>query len=283
MNLYDQLIQLQVVPNAYENWHDYRGELTDYITNQLNLDKMPYGDMAILGVGRGNDLNLRQIVGYTKTLTLWDKDSIAIDEAIKKYGLEHEDKVKCVCKDLIGLSVEDYRLYAERLVGKIREQGRATLVEDLADFTLLEIKELAKKLVPIDLGEAVYDTIIVIGLHSQFLSMIEWIWQVILQTLGKDESSVRLAIIKLNESLIRAFHQQLIKACKGQLIIGCEIARRGRIGTIQGAIQGLQDLEELREKGQLKKKSECLLEWPFHPENEIAYEMHIQCHQILAR
>ena len=277
MNLYDQLLQLQVIPEAYKQWESYREALTDYIVNQLgDQDRV-----AILGVGRSNDIDLKRLIEHTKTLTLWDKDEKALKEAIKQYGLEEQNKLELVHKDLIGLTSEDYRLYAEHLIKTVRQRGMATSINDLTKVALEEIQSLALKIQPVSLGNKRYDVIIMVGLHSQFLSMLEWIWQVILQTLGKDEDSVREMIIHLNHQVIDYFHQQVIQAATTRVITGCELKRKGREGSIQGAIQGMQSLEILRQQNKLEKESECLLEWPFNKENGTVYEMLIQCDRMI--
>ena len=277
MNLYDQLVQLQVIPKAYISWATYREQLTEYIISQISLKDR----VAILGVGRSNDIDLEKLITHTGSLTLWDKDAKALDEVTKQYGLKGQEKLHLVHKDLIGLSVEDYRQYADQLVTTIRQRGMATSIQDLVEVALKQLGRLASKMQVTDLGEKAYDTVIVIGLHSQLLSMLEWIWQVILQTLGKDEQRVRETIIHLNTQIISAFHKQLLRSTTTKLITGCELGRKGRVGSIQGAVQGLQDLEGLRQQGRLQKQSECVLEWPFNLKEGVIYNMLIQCDQIL--
>ena len=276
MNLYDQLVQLQV-PEAYISWKAYREQLTQYIVSEMSSKDR----VAILGVGRGNDIDLGKLMLHTGTLTLWDKDAKALDEAINQYGLKGQENLHLVDRDLIGLSVEDYRHYADQLVRTIRQRGMETAISDLVEVALKQLEELTSKMQVTNLGEKAYDIVIVIGLHSQLLSMLEWIWQVILQTLGKEEQYVRETIMALNTQIIKAFHEQLLKATTTKLIIGCELGRIGRAGSIQGAVQGLQDLERLRQQGRLQKQSECVLEWPFHLKEGVIYNMLIQCDQIL--
>lgn len=279
MNLYDQLLQLQVIPNAYKAWEQYRKHLTEYIITELESSQ----NVAILGVGRSNDIDLRQLLPYVKTLTLIDKDEKALEQAIKQYHLEKEDNIRLICRDLLGLTAQDYRNYANQLVETVRQKGMATDMQNLVEVAISQIEALSLKMQPIDLGKLAYDTVIVVGLHSQLLSMIEWIWQVILQTLGKDENGVREYIIDLNKEIIRALNQRIIEATTEKIIIGCEIQRVGRLGSIQGAIQSLQNIEDLRSIGKIKKCSECVLEWPFNQNSGMSYNILIQSDWVLGK
>ncbi|MBE6021782.1 MAG: hypothetical protein E7231_00955 [Cellulosilyticum sp.] len=277
MNLYDQLLQLQVIPNAYSEWKEYREDLTDYIISHLEWNQ----SVAIVGIGRGNDIDLEALLPYVKKLILIDKDEQALLAASKQYHLTGKSKVELISQDLLGLNAEDYRRYAERLVGELRKKGMNTSMEVLLEVAIQEFNQLVSKMKLISLGYKVYDVTIAIGLHSQLLSMIEWIWQVVLQTIGKQDTTLRTAIIELTPQVICAFHEQLIEATKSKLIIGCELGRKNRTGTVQGAIQGLEDLTEQRKLGKLGRVEETILEWPFNRASDIVYNMLIQVDEVL--
>ncbi|MBP3889162.1 MAG: hypothetical protein J6F30_16180 [Cellulosilyticum sp.] len=277
MNLYDQLRALQVIPNAYSAWRAYREDLTDYIISQLEWNQ----HVVILGVGRSNDIDLEQLLPYVKRLTLIDKDEEALQAAIKQYHLAGKAKVEVIQQDLLGLDAEDYRQYASKLVNEVRKKGMHTEMSDLVEIATNEFEKIVAKIKLISLGEKVYDVTIAIGLHSQLLSMIEWIWQVVLQTLGQQDATIRASIIALTPQVIQCLHEQLIKATNSKLIIGCELGRKGRDGTVQGAIQGLEDLNEQRRRGKLARLEENILEWPFNRTSGIVYNMLIQVDEVL--
>lgn len=278
MNLYDQLLMLQEIPNAHGAWAAYRENLTEYIIKQLAGEPQ---SVLILGGGRSNDMDLKRLLPYVTHLTLWDKDEAAIHEAKLKYDLVDHPKLSIVSEDLLGIEANDYRVYAEALVQTVRKKGMNTSLEELSVVAIEGIQKLEQKISVIDFKDKQYDTIIMIGLHSQLFSMMDWIWQVILQTLGKEETQVRNYIKELNETLIPKLHEHMIKAARKQWIMGCEIGRLGRVGAIEGAYQGLRDLEKLRQKGVLQKKSDQKLIWPFEPSKEVYYEMLIQCDKVI--
>lgn len=278
MNLYDQLLSLQEIPNAYRLWTEYRENLTEYIIKQLEGEPQ---SVLILGGGRSNDIDLKRLMPYVTHLTLWDKEEKAIHEARLKYDLVDHHKVSIVREDLLGIAANDYRFYAEALVQTVRKKGMNTSLEELSVVARTGIQKLEQKISVVDFKEKQYDTIIMIGLHSQLFSMMDWIWQAILQTLGKEEIQVRNYIKGLNEIVIPKLHEHMIKATRKQWIMGCEIGRIGREGAIEGAYQGLRDLEQLRQNGLLQKKSEQQLIWPFEPSKEVFYEMLIQCDKVI--
>lgn len=277
MNLYDQLCGLQNIPNAYEMWRDYREYLTDYLLSELESEDR----VAILGIGKGCDIDLKRIQFKVKQLTLIDRNGEAMEAALDHYGLVGKSNVQCEVKDLIGLKDEDYRQYAANLVAAIREKGMATQVEDLAEKALKEIEKLVHQITLAKWEPQCFDVVITIGLHSQLISMIEWIWHVILETLGQEEQEVRHYIMTLNDELIRHFNTACLQAVGKKWIMGCESARKGYNGGVQGAAQALQDIEIRRAHGQLRKQSEITLEWPFNVAQQKIYEMHIQCDRMM--
>lgn len=277
MNLYDQLLQLQVIPNAYSAWKDYREDLTDYIISHLEWNE----HVAIIGIGRSNDIDLAALLPHVGKLTLMDKDEQALATATKQYHLIGNAKVELVTQDLLGLDAEDYRAYANQLVSEVRRKGLNTSMDTLLEVATKAFESLVNKIQPMSLGHKVYDMTIVIGLHSQLLSMIEWIWQVVLQTLGQQDATLRTSIMGLTPQIIQTFHEQLIEATTSKLIVGCELGRKSREGTVQGAIQGLEDLANQRKLGTLSRIDECILEWPFNRASGIVYNMLIQVDEVL--
>lgn len=272
MNLYDQLTQLQIIPGAYEMWYEYREALTDYLLSEVQKEDR----VAIIGAGRCNDIDLGQIIKGVGKLIIVDKDLEAMKGAIKQYELSANPKIECLTKNIIGLSVQDYRQYAEHMVSAVRRKGLATSIESLVQIALVEINTLVSQMIISRWEKGQFDVVITIGLHSQLLSMIEWIWQVILQTLGKQEETVRQYLMNVNEKLVCALNTAILEATTKKWIVGCELERNGKPGTIQGAVQALEDISIRRAYGELRLKSAIELEWPFDKVHRKAYQMLIQ-------
>lgn len=273
MNLYDQLRQLQHLTNSFEEWALYRQKLTRYLISQI----APESHIAIVGAGRCNDLDLAQLVAHVKSITLIDKDTRGMKEGVARYQLEKSTRITLLEADVLGITDIQYRQYADKLIQEVRKKGYQTDLCTLSDLASHFIDTLINPIqsIPLNLGMNQYDTVIAVGLHSQLLSMLEWIWHVILQTINQEEQAVRKKIIHLTPSIIERLNDALLQASKSQLIIGCEKERIGRPGTIQGAIQCLTDLERRCLISEITLGQFTDLEWPFNMSQGITYNMYI--------
>lgn len=270
MSLYEKLKQLQVLEDADEAWKDYRKEVTAYLCGQL------YGaeEIAVLGAGRCSDIDLGILSACFRKIVLLDKDQAALKAAALKYKLQ-EKQVSFEVVDFIDLEESDYELYGEMLIQEVRKKGMQTDVKALADVAVKLLSDIEKKINTAFLNsqQKTYENLIVIGVHSQLLSMLEWMWSIMLQTIEKDEESVRAFIIQMNERIIRRFNKQLIENAKHKLVIGCEAQRIGTAGTVQGAVQCIKDIEERITSQQIKCLSTQEMIWPFNLKEQKAYLM----------
>ena len=278
MNLYDQLTKLQVIEKAFIEWQAYRESLTSHIMKELPNES----EVALWGAGRCNDLDLGVLAKNCKSIWLIDKNEEALRNALKQYGLENNNKVKIKICDFSGIEEQVYRTYADRLVSEVRIKGLQTNVEELANRAIKILDQVSDNLKQntIDLSAICCDYTVMIGVHSQLIMMFDWIWQVILQTLGREEERVRQRIIALNEEVVKRVNRSLWQATRKQCIIGCETGRVGRVGTVQGAIHALEHIEELVGQGDMKRKDIIYLEWPFNQSQGINYQMEIQTLEI---
>ena len=265
MNLYDQLQALQVIPDAHWKWKSYREDITRYIV------ETSYGhrEIAIFGAGSCNDIDLKLLTAYFEKVYLLDKDEKAMKDALLKYGLAEHVGIEIKVIDFTGLCDEDYRHYADALISEVRKYGKATRIEDLVKVALNYLNQFRVKIVSASLDFGSYDNTVVVGVHSQLISMLEWIWTVILQTLGKEEMQVRQQIIALNNLCVKKFNDAVFTATQYHSIIGCEVKRVGQVGSIQGAIQSLEDIN-LRK---LTIINSMQIIWPFNELEDKRYEM----------
>ncbi len=119
MNLYDQLLGLQVIEDAYLEWRTYRKQLTDFIIQEAKGNE----SIAILGAGRCNDIDLKRILAYFNEVTLVDKDKKAMEEGICKQEIVNLNQIKIRQMDFIGMSDADYRVYADILIKRSKKIG----------------------------------------------------------------------------------------------------------------------------------------------------------------
>ena len=280
MNLYDQLLSLQVIEGAYEDWAAYRTALTDYILASSQGEK----SLAILGAGSCNDLDIKRLSEVFEEIYLIDRSQQGMKSALEKYDLEDSPKIILKEQDFVGITAEQYRHYADTLVRKIRERGKQTHLDELAGVALSLLQAFKNQISQeeLDLGSNCYDVVVAVGVHSQLISMLDWIWQIMMQTLGCEQSElaqmIRNEMIEMNSLCVERFDLALINAAKKQVITGLEMERVGRIGSVQGAIQAMQHFEALKE--QVEKIKEAYVLWPFHVAQGVSYQMKIQSFKI---
>ena len=274
MNLYDQLRTLQTIDHAYNEWAQYRKDLTSLLIQYAKGSKK----IALFGAGRCNDIDLNRLVEAFEEIILIDKDLEAMTEGIKQQHVIKASSIQLQKIDFLGIEEDDYRFYADCLIREIRKKGMRTNIDELAEVALEQLEKLFQKAMGTALSfEALsYDTAIAIGVHSQLLSMLEWIWSIMLQTIQQEETRVRSYIVKMNEVFVRRLNDAIIESARHKVIMGCEEARIGKEGTIQGAIQTLWDLQKRQEEGELYLCESTHLNWPFHKAQSIEYKMLIQ-------
>lgn len=274
MNIYDQLRNLQVIDNAYSEWEGYRHHLTEIIMKYAQGSE----SIAIFGAGRCNDIDLARLSEYFREVILFDKDQEAMKEGLNQQEVEGITNIKMKVADFVGITDADYRAYADTLIREIRKKGMRTNCNELAEVALEQLDMLYTKAmsIPIDFGIGAYDYGVAIGVHSQLISMLEWIWSIMLQTIKQDEEGVRGKIIEMNEVLVTRFNQAVIKGARNKIMMGCEEARVGKEGTVQGAIQALDDLKKRQINGEINIGEALTIKWPFHRSQGIQYKVCLQ-------
>lgn len=274
MNLYDQLLQLQVLDNAFVEWKSYRNQLTTYIIEHTKNN----GELAIFGGGRCNDLDLGMLAAHFSTITLLDRDGQAMKQGVSQYGLGEAPIIKREIVDFVGISSQEYRAYADTLISEIRKQGMNISCDELAQVAIKVLDDLCERALsrPLDFGLDTYENIVIIGVHSQLISMLEWIWSVILRTLKQNEDSVRNRIIQMNTIFVKRFNAAVLRATKKCIFIGCEAQIAGKIGTVQGAIQAIDDLKSRAKHDEIDILESEVMRWPFDQSQDLEYMMQVQ-------
>lgn len=274
MNIYDKLLELQVIKNAFPQWASYRNDLTQYMIDHLP----PHESIAIWGAGRCNDIDLKRLAAHFHTITLLDKDTAAMQEGIEQYGLEGSCAIRTEAIDFVGISPDHYRHYANTLVNEVRKKGMQTNCEDLREVALIQLDELYKATTKskLNFGKDCYKHSVVVGVHSQLLSMLEWIWHIILQTIQQDEDCVRKKIAQMNTVYVERFNSALLEATSDSLIMGYELQRLHRPGTIQGAIQAAHDMNKRVTENEIEILHSKEIIWPFDKNQNITYLMQLQ-------
>ncbi|MEG0712458.1 MAG: hypothetical protein RR448_09475 [Niameybacter sp.] len=274
MNLYDRLIKLQEIEHAFSEWEAYRHQVTEFIIK----DTSPEHTLAICGAGRCNDLDLERLTKHFKQVILVDKDVPSMEAARYRYNLEKDSNLKMQVADFVGIGDDAYRDYVDTLIEAVRKKGIQTDLEDLVKLALKQLQSLEGQIptTPVELGIASCDVIVALGVHSQLLNMLEWIWTIVLETIRQEEVSVRDKIKMMNRLAIEKFNDTLFRHAKKQLVMGFEVGRAGQEGSIQGAIQGLEDMSHYEASGEVQGVDTLEVQWPFDEKQNKMYYMQIK-------
>lgn len=111
MSLYEDLLQKQFLPHAYEDWTDYRNAISNYLIASTAADS----SLAIFGAGGCNDWDLSLLAGHFSSITLIDNNLPAMKQALKRYQLESYPTIHLDECNLTGLYDSDYEKFCDTL------------------------------------------------------------------------------------------------------------------------------------------------------------------------
>ena len=273
MSIYDELLKLQKIPDAYTNWQEYRERLTDYIISTLE----PESTLAVFGAGNCNDINLKRLQQHFSQIVLYDRDITTLYEALDTYHITLKENVILKETDFLGITPEEYREYADDVLRMIQVDGKNTDMDEVAEYAILRMKDLYQKAEkrPLSFGNKCYDAAVAVGVHSQINNMFAWLWQVYLDAVGKREDTVFEYVKKQNDIIIPRFDRAVFSCVKKHVIFGLEKERIGMSGGIQGAHQAFLDIKEMQKRGECLIEESLPLIWPFDVARNICYRMSI--------
>ena len=129
MSIYDELLKLQKIPDAYTNWQEYRERLTDYIISTLE----PESTLAVFGAGNCNDINLKRLQQHFSQIVLYDRDITTLYEALDTYHITLKENIVLKETDFLGITPEEYREYADDVLRMIQVDGKNTDMDEVAE------------------------------------------------------------------------------------------------------------------------------------------------------
>lgn len=269
--LYHKLNNMLNLPNAYEEWEDYRNKVTNYIIEHSEKGR----SIAILGAGRCNDIDLKAFKEHFSFITLFDRDEVAMKEALVRYGLENDPDVDIQVCDFVGISDNDYSSYADLMITEMNKKGKETDLDVVAPLMLEKLDQIFEKTRSHEsnIGIQQYDYAVALGLHSQLLNMLVWIWAVGLSNIGKTERSVEDKIKKEDLYQVKKLNDDINMLVRKGFFIGCEMSRIGMKGGVEGALQAMADINKRNEKHLLKILNAATLMWPLNKKENISYQM----------
>lgn len=288
MSLYDEIKSHFILPDAFEDWKDYRTMLTDYLIAQTDSISLPLSfcpdmqpsdllpTLAVLGAGSCNDLDLERLCPHFSRITLIDNQTAPMQTALHTYHLEHSPVIECVTASLNGLEDSDYQDFCEALQFFVRAQQQTITPERFETFAMSLIDSHSNRQVP--LAPASYDYIWCFGVHSQLQAMYSYIYHVfevnlkhtLFQNIEWNSHAFYDRLKEASNILIPRLHDALFASANTAVILGLEQKRPGAEGAIEGAWQGIEDI--LQRELPYTEHSAI---WPFCPARKLSYEMRI--------
>ena len=141
MSIYDELLKFQIIPDAYENWTQYRNAVADY----LLANTRPHTSVGVFGAGRCNDIDLRRFAEHFSSVTLIDADEAAMKFALRQYHLSDHPGFSLKISEFTGITPDDYRAFADELSSLLNVRGIHTDIHVLADYAVFKLDKLYQK------------------------------------------------------------------------------------------------------------------------------------------
>lgn len=264
-NLYDDLLKLQRIPQAYENWTRYREALSDFIVSETES-----GTTAlIVGAGACGDFDLPRLCGHFSALWLLDRDDAAVREGIAR---QHADipEERILHADLLGVPDEAYRAIADDMLALIRAGNAADRFSQRLEDALIRALENRR---PDSLlrREGLADTVICCGVHSQLTTVFLQMTSVYSRYVPIRPDAIERLLRERIPGIVSDLNDALLRWAKRTVILGLEERRIGAESGIDGAWQAMRDFE----RRELAIRAQTRLVWPFDPAQNKAYTMRI--------
>ena len=274
----DDIKQKFRLPDAYEDWREYRQLLTDTVIECGNGDQSK--TIAIIGAGRCNDIDLKALCRHFEIITLVDCDSDAMNEAVAKLTDDAAKRVEINSTSLTGINETDLNLYFESVLSAVRNQGYKLTYDSFEEIILSEL-EIFKDKLPTSYEILIKelpkrDIVLCNGVFSQLFSAISFFVRSVAGSIpdslftGAMQAADRLEqeLKSMNNVVIPVICKALIQSANDYVIFGNECLKTD---PVEGAGQCI---EAVRNSGRTVKEFECL--WDFNRREKVTYNMLIQ-------
>lgn len=269
MSLYEDLLQKQFLPHAYEDWAEYRNAISNYLIASTAADST----LAIFGAGCCNDWDLSLLAGHFSSITLIDNNLPAMKQALKRYQLETYPTIHLDECNLTGLYGSDYENFCDTLFEQKKLFGTSIDTElpvSTALAFLHQTYEKAKKHV-IRYGSHAFDYSVAFGLHSQLNNMAAWIWDTIAEACHWQDERVTEYIASQTDEIVKRVNDTILLSTGKDAFFGNERTSSLNDSPVSGAMECILDIK--------KRYPGCqaaLVPWNFNPELGVTYEMLLQ-------
>ena len=277
MGVYQQIKDKFIMKSVWEDWAEYRGQLTDLILRRIPTEKE--AGVAIVGAGRCNDMDLRRLAASTGHVYLFDIDGDAMQEAVLSLEEDLQQKVVPRTLSLTGIEEAELDAFCEDMLSYVRNSGQSLTTEDFRWELIQRLDRLMDKRIRTEdalirslLPKA--DVVVCCGVHSQFFSTLSFFLRSLLHSLKgvlpdavSLEEEVNQRIRCMDDQMIPVINRALFLASGSAVIFGNEHMEDH---PVEGAYQCIRDVRERH------APEEIHLLWDFNREEGITYDMLIQ-------
>ncbi|MCR5148023.1 MAG: hypothetical protein K6C35_03545 [Eubacterium sp.] len=267
MSILDQIKNKFIMENAWEDWKDYRTQLTDMI-----LEINP-SSVMIVGAGRCNDIDLSGLLQKVQKVILLDINQKAMDSAV-------DGKAICRAISLTGISEEDTEFFCEDMLSFVRAEGRNLTLDNFRAKLMSSMDRLSESLYKDErslfesLQGNTVEVIVCSGVHSQLFSMLHFFIRSLIGSLGdiftdteELEQEIFRRIQEMDDHIIPIINSALYSTASKAVLFGNEYMPER---PVEGAHQCIVNVRE--NTWPVEKH----LEWNFNPAAGITYDMLIQ-------
>ena len=289
--IYGRFLERSSRDDEFNDWAEYRAELTDFITENT----APGASLLILGAGKCNDLDLQKLAEHAGSITLSDYREETGEEAFRRYGLKPSEHIRFVASDYVGITDDDYIEYTDQLLTIMQKLADTSgnSLEEIAGPDLGRMQQTLEQIYErnasyrIDLGVENCDYAVIAGLHSQLNNAFRGLFQYVRKDVEDRGKKVRFAedlnkylfqitrkhtgdlVKRFNDAVFEAAIRGVIYGYEESIIYTPEGARSPVIGTVDGARQAGEMIADCAVENYIN----CL--WPLSRRRGIKFEMTI--------
>ena len=278
MPIYDEIKKKFILPNAYDDWKDYRKTLTDYIIRLGETDNAK--TVSVIGAGRCNDISLHRLCGAFETVTLLDYDAAALSEAIKGLTNPEIRKIHIAEQSVTGIKEIDISAFCEKTLADLRAAGSRLSAEVFSGIVFTGLERLKSKMFSSEseLSSIVPegDIILCSGVFSQLFSTVSFFIRSCAGSLPAAIVHQAMKIADRADELLKSFGRTLIPLITGAIVRNANVYavfcnEYSENHPVEGACQCIETVRNTE-----KVLEEAKLIWDFNRSGNIRYEMLIQ-------
>ena len=277
MSVYDDIKKKFVLPDAYDDWKEYRELLTDKV---IGLRKgNPEKTVCVIGAGRCNDIDKHKLLDAFANVSLVDYDTDAVGGVFK--GLTNKEIWKLYIREmsLTGITEKDISGFCEDTILAMRSCGNALRVDDFYGIVCNGIEKLKSRM--IKSGEEILkilpksDIVLCNGVFSQLFSTISFFIKSCAASMPERLIPEAMTAAAKLEEEITLISRDIVPVITGAIIGSAnEYAVFGNEYSEEHPVEGAcRCIDAVRNE---KVVEESRYIWDFNRKRNIRYEMLIQ-------